>query len=311
VPRRIGENPLLFSAKIRAPFSIGGNPLQFSATIVLAACTASLPAQSRDPRAVQPERPTVATHAGTVAPGWLEIEAGVESDRFANGSHATGTPTVLKIGLGGRVQLNLAGTWTRTAAGGTSSSGIGDASAGLKWRVAEGARLLGDVAILPAVKFPTGSASSGSGTGTTDISLLLISSHDAGPVAVDLNAGWLRRSGDGSAAPRNATIWTASFGFPVRGTVGWVAEAYGYPGTSGASGAPPIVAVLTGPTLLVRPWLALDAGAILRVAGNQPRAAYAGGVVNTGRVWGPRITRKQADTRRIVSCRSKGGCPTR
>jgi glucose-1-phosphate thymidylyltransferase len=33
-----------------------------------------------DPRAVQPERPTVATHAGTVAPGWVELETGVEFD---------------------------------------------------------------------------------------------------------------------------------------------------------------------------------------------------------------------------------------
>src|SRR5437764_1362781 len=40
-----------------------------------------------DPHAVQPERPTVATHAGTVAPGWSEIEAGIERDRYADGSH--------------------------------------------------------------------------------------------------------------------------------------------------------------------------------------------------------------------------------
>src|ERR1700688_2765409 len=28
---------------------------------------------ARDPHSVQPERPTVATHAGTVAPGWVEL----------------------------------------------------------------------------------------------------------------------------------------------------------------------------------------------------------------------------------------------
>ena len=31
-----------------------------------------------NPRAVQPERPTVATHAGTVAPGYMELEEGGE-----------------------------------------------------------------------------------------------------------------------------------------------------------------------------------------------------------------------------------------
>jgi len=36
-----------------------------------------------DPHEAQPERPTVATHAGTVAPGWVEFEAGSEFDRYA------------------------------------------------------------------------------------------------------------------------------------------------------------------------------------------------------------------------------------
>ena len=31
---------------------------------------------AKDPHAAQPERPTVATHAGTVARGWFEIETG-------------------------------------------------------------------------------------------------------------------------------------------------------------------------------------------------------------------------------------------
>src|SRR5207247_3724752 len=35
---------------------------------------ASALVQAPDPHAAQPERPTVATHAGTVAPGWIEIE---------------------------------------------------------------------------------------------------------------------------------------------------------------------------------------------------------------------------------------------
>ena len=42
-----------------------------------------------DPRAVQPERPSVATHAGTVAPGYVEIESGIERDAIL--SRITGT----------------------------------------------------------------------------------------------------------------------------------------------------------------------------------------------------------------------------
>ncbi len=60
-------------------------PLSATAAAVLARlapAAASAQAPARDPHAVQPERPTVATHAYTVAPGWVEIEAGVELDRY-------------------------------------------------------------------------------------------------------------------------------------------------------------------------------------------------------------------------------------
>ena len=143
-------------------------------TVAAAAC-ASVPAGGSDenPRAVQPERPTVATHAGTVARGYAELESGVERDRLD----------------------------------------------------------------------------------------------------------------DGTRAPRSATLWTVSSGLPVRGPLGWALEVYGYPGTSGPAGAPPIVALLAGPTLAVRPTLALDVGFITPLAGPQPHALYAGLVTNFGRVW--------------------------
>jgi hypothetical protein len=234
-----------------------------------------------DPHAVQPERPTVATHAGTVAPGWLEIEAGVEHDRFDPSTSQSFAPIVAKIGVGPRMQLNISGSAVHNEQG----SALGDMAAALKWRVLDDAPLLGDFAIMPGLKAPTGSVSRGTGTGTTDGTLLLISSHELGPVDLDVNVGYTRRSGDGRNAPTSATLWTASFGGPLLGAVGWVAECYGYPGTSGPSGQAPIVAVLAGPTLLVRPWLALDAGLIVPVAGPQAHALYAGGVYNVGRLW--------------------------
>jgi hypothetical protein len=101
---------------------------------------------------------------------------------------------------------------------------------------------------------------------------------------MDLNLGYTRRSGAGDVTPRSATVWTASFGGRAVGDLGWAAELFGYPGTSGPAGQPPIVALLAGPTLLPLPWLALDAGIILPVAGPQPRALYAGGVWNVGRL---------------------------
>ncbi|MDB4949966.1 MAG: hypothetical protein JWM27_2615 [Gemmatimonadetes bacterium] len=247
-----------------------------------------------DPRAVQPERPTVATHAGTVAPGYIEVETGVEADRLPDGvGRQLGTPTVVKVGLAPRVQLNVGTAFLRLSGGAAAArSGIGDVSVGVKWRVADAAPLLGRFAVLPSVDLPTGSAERGTGAGTTGAGLLLISSHQAYGVAVDLNAGYTRRGGDGTATPRDATVWTASFGAPVRGPAGLALELFGYPGTSGPAGAAPTTALLVGPTFLVRPWLALDAGVIRRLSGPQPNALYAGLVYNAGKIPTGRPTRR-------------------
>ncbi len=252
-----------------------------SAVLITVGLAGVVAAQSpTDWRTAQPERPTVATHAGTVAPRVLEIETGVELDRVPDAQRTILTPTVLKYGLAPALQLSIFGSVDRESGQPTTP---GDLAVGVKWRIADDAPILGDFALLPAVKFATGSVEKGTGTGTTDQSLLLISSHDLGPVAMDLNVGYTRRGGDGRTTPRNATLWTASFGGPFAGTLGWVGELYGYPGTSGPAGQAPIVAVLAGPTLEVRRWLVFDLGTIIRVHGPQPQAWYGGMVYNVGR----------------------------
>src|SRR5438477_10891022 len=90
--------------KLRAVLTLF--PLLASATL-LSAQTSATDSAARDPHAVQPERPTVATHAGTVARGWIELEEGAEWDRFDDRSKGFLAPTNLKIGLAPRAQLNL------------------------------------------------------------------------------------------------------------------------------------------------------------------------------------------------------------
>ena len=258
-----------------------------SATL-LSAQTSATDSTARDPHAVQPERPTVATHAGTVARGWIELEEGAEWDKAEDGVSSFVAPTNLKIGLASRAQLNLLVNLIRNPIAG-GSFGVGDLTIGLKYRIVDGDRILGDFAVLPAVKLPTGSIAAG--TGTTDFSLLLISSRQVGPVAVDLNVGQTRRTGDGTEAPKNAGIWTASFGFPVTGPFGGVLEIFGYPHTTGPLGNESITAVLAGPTFLAREWFALDAGVIIPITGPQPRAFYTGFVWNFGCVAPRRVCR--------------------
>lgn len=236
-----------------------------------------------DPHAAQPERPTVATHAGTIAPGWVELETGMERDNL-HGAHAFLTPTVLKLGIAPRVQLELASSFVHFSGNAPDYSGIGDVSAALKWRMLEKAPVIGNFAVQSFLKLPSGSALHGTGTGTTDVGLLLISSHDLGDYALDINAGYTRRSGDGSQAPKDATVWSVSGGGPVYESLGWVVELFGFPRTTGPAGQDGTVAFLTGPTFVVEKWLVLDLGAIIPLAGPQPHAFYAGLTWNIGKL---------------------------
>lgn len=247
--------------------------------LIVLGCASSLsPGSAPDPRAVQPERPSVATHAGTVAPGYVEIETGVETDRNPNHTHALQIPTVVKLGIAPRAQLSIVAPALRTTG---SSLGLGDVGAGVKWRLTDGDGPLGRVAVLPSFTWSTGGDR---GTHTNAAGLLLIDSRAIGPVSLDLNVGLTRRGGDGTTAPRTATVWTASSAIPVAGAVGWQLECFGYPGTHGAAGNAPIVAILTGPTLGAWRSLAFDTGVILPLTGPQAKAWYVGAVANLGSV---------------------------
>ena len=236
-----------------------------------------------DPHAVQPERPTVATHAYTIAPGYVEIEVGVQDARPHNATQFI-APLVVKLGVVPRTQLELQTGYVRNSALGATTSGATDIALALKQRLLDGAPILRDFSVQASVKFATGAHDVG--TGTTDVSLLLISSRQLGPAELDLNAGYTRRSGDGSIVPTSATLVTASMGSPIRGPVGGVAELFAYPGTGGPAGNATAVGFIFGPTLQVRPWLVLDAGAILNVRNMGSNAAFAGITYNVGRIPG-------------------------
>jgi hypothetical protein len=232
-----------------------------------------------DPRAVQPERPTVATHAHTVAPGYTEIEMGVEGDRAGAGKRTYFAPMVTKIGLATHVQLNL--ITPVVFAGPGQSSGLGDVGLGVKWRLLDHNAVLGDFALLPAVKFSTGSLNQGTGTGTTDVSLTAIASYDIHGVSLDLNVAYTRIGAQGANGASSAALWTSSFGLPVAGNLGWQLELFGYPTIDG-SGNPSTVAVLTGPSYRISRIFNLDLGFISPIRGRQPNAIFAGAVWNLG-----------------------------
>jgi hypothetical protein len=272
-------------------------PLRAALVLVVLGAAATATGQIAtppDPRTAQPERPTVATHAFTVAPGFIEMEAGVLQQRPDPASNQFGVPVLFKIGLGSRLQLDVAAGWMRDANGGDAQSGVTDLTVGVKWRLLDSAPVLGAFAFQPTVSLPTGSAERGTGAGTTSLNLLLVSSHRIHRVALDVNAGIALRGGDGSAAPRTSTLWTVSTGIPVAGRLGWAAEFYGYPGTAGPAGTAPVAAFLTGPSFSLTDSVVVDAGMIFNVSGLGTaiyglgvNSIYAGVTWNMGRMWTP------------------------
>jgi len=271
---------------------LSGSARRLAAPAALALAVLYLPGRAfaqpvapPDPHAAQPERPTVATHAYTVAPGWIELETGVQRQREGAMADRLAVPIVLKIGLTKRLQLDLAPAWQRDAEGGRAQAGTTDFLVGMKWRLTDAAPVVGAFAIQTAASLPTGSADAGRGSGKAAVSVLMISSHRIGPVSFDVNAGYTRLGGESATAPRDSTVWTAAAAFPVAGPVGWSAEFFGYPGTGGPSGGPPVVGFLTGPTFTVRPSVVLDAGAVFDIEGFGGTSVYGGLTWNIGRIW--------------------------
>src|SRR6202040_2216312 len=103
-------------------------------------------------------------------------------------THVLLTPTTLKIGLGQSVQLSLVDSFVRNTGNAPAASGLGEGALVIKGRLADSLPVVGDFAVLPSIKLPTGSVRRRTGTGTTDTGLLLISSHQLGGGALDINA---------------------------------------------------------------------------------------------------------------------------
>jgi hypothetical protein len=219
-----------------------------------------------------------------VAPGYVEIEVGLQGIHPAPGSSRLDVPGLVKIGVSAHVQLDVFVDWSRTRVGQQTGSGVGDTALGLKWRVLDEAPVLGDFAVQSTVKLATGSVAQATGTGTTDLNVLLISSHATGPLSLDVNVGYTYRSGNGSLAPKHATLWTISPAFTLFGRLGWTAEVFGYPAARGTGGHAPEVGMTTGPTLVLNPSVVIDAGAVINVWGLGANAVYVGLTWNVGRL---------------------------
>lgn len=197
-------------------------------------------AQAEDLPAVTPYRPSVSTPAALSVPGWLEVEAGLQSSRAADPVRRNSLPYTLKLAFSPDWGLRVGGDLVvrQRAADGSVLRGGGDTSLVLKRRLAVNDASAFGVEL--GVKFPT--ARTGVGSGHSDASLNGIYSSDfAQNWHTDINLSATRLGGDQGISPWQKG-WAAALSRNLSEKWGIVGELSGTRQSANASTSQALVA---------------------------------------------------------------------
>jgi hypothetical protein len=226
--------------------------------------------QADDGHAARPERPTVATHAFSVARGYLEIESGVARVQ-QDGERDLSMIVTSKLGIAKHLQLTVTTSITNGSPGVTALDPV---FAGVKWQLTPEREGRPTFALMPGVTFANGPRRASDAA----FSLIGVMSQPLGPVSMDLNVAATRLNGANGQVPY---LWTASFGGALAGPFGWGLELSGSGGSDGAN--PSQLLGYVGYT--VKPWLVLDVGWSSPPSGAGAKTLFAGATYNVGRVF--------------------------
>jgi hypothetical protein len=228
-------------------------------------------ATAQSPRDANPERPTFATHAYAVAPGYAELEQGLSARGLHSLGDATSWDVNLKIGLSHGAQVAVFGPLYLRGSGG---GGVGDLGAALKIRGDLSSHTA--IALVSSVTAPTGSVARGLGAGRALGGVIGVVSTDL-PVGIhlDLNAG---PQGIGAGKPQWFTSLSSAYG---PGAIGVTVEAFNF--SAGAAG-PRLAGILGAVTARLAPWAVADVGGVIRGAHDSPNEVFAGITTNLGRL---------------------------
>lgn len=175
-----------------------------------------------DQPSVTPYRPSVSTPAALSAPGWLEIEAGVQRSRGSGSERRDSVPYTFKLAFTPDWGVRFGGdAWVRQDDGsGQRISGSGDSSIVLKRRFAiDDASAFG---LEAGATLTTGR--NGIGSGKSDYSVNAIYSADIGAYHTDLNLASTRIGAVGPGVGRMQTLWAASLSRSIDDRWGLVGE---------------------------------------------------------------------------------------
>lgn len=205
--------------------------------------------------AVTPYRPSVSTPAALSAPGWLEIEAGIQHSRADDPSRRASLPYTLKLAFTPDWGMRIGGdaiVRQRDADGAVLRSG-GDTTVVLKRRLAVDDDSAFGIEL--GVKLPT--AGRGLGSGHSDVGLNGIYSSDFGSGwHLDLNATATHVGGVDAGVRPWQTGWAAALSRNVTERWGVVAELSG----TRQGGAGSTSQALVASSYSVSPSVTLDLG---------------------------------------------------
>ena len=176
--------------------------------LACAAAFAATPALAEGPVTTTPYRPSVSTPAALSAPGWLEIETGIQSGRVDDLVRRRSLPYTLKLAFSADWGIRVGGDLrvSQSVGGNPDLSGPGDTSLVLKRRF--GVDDDSAFGLELGVKLPT--ARTGLGTGHTDVGVAGIYSLDfASNWHADVNYAITRIGGTGSGVGKLQSAWAA------------------------------------------------------------------------------------------------------
>jgi hypothetical protein len=229
-------------------------------------------AGAQSPRDANPERPTFATHAYAVAPGYVELEQGLAARGVHSLREETSWDVNLKFGVAPHLQVALFGPFYSR---GPLGSGVGDLGVALKLRTDVSPRTA--VAVVSSLTAPTGRTALGLGAGRALGGLVgVVSSDLPAGVHVDVNAG---PQGLGAGRAQWFMSVSGARGF---GRIGVTFEVF----TFTAGGAAPRAGGLLGAlTLRTANWMIIDVGGVTGTIRGTADQAFLGLTTNLGRAF--------------------------
>lgn len=207
--------------------------LRLSALLLCAVI--ATPASAEELPSVTPYRPTVSNPAALSQPGWLEIEAGLNSSQSSDNSRRGNLPYLLKLAFTDNFGVLLGGDAyiEQTDQAGSKLSGAGDTLFMLKQKFAESKDGKSAFGVEYGFKSPT--AKEGLGSGKTDYLVNgIYSSELAGNTpglasnTIDLNVNYTELGDALPGEARQQWGWATTWSRPLNDIWGIAAELSGY-----------------------------------------------------------------------------------